>query len=165
MTVFKRELGIAGLGRMGANLATQALEKGIRIVCFDLKKAHENLESAGLVKIHGLEGLREKLTPPRAILMYIPAGPAIDHATDDILTHLDRGDILMDGGNFYWGDSICRYRRLSEKGINFIDLGTSGGVEGARQGACFTAGGDKNAIARIVPLPMSYAGTSYEIMP
>lgn len=157
MTVFKRELGIVGLGRMGANLALQALEKGMRVVGFDLKKAHENLESAGLVKIHGLEGFREELTPPRAILIYIPAGPTIDSAIGDILPHLDRGDILIDGGNSYWGDSIRRYRRLSEKGINFVDLGTSGGIEGARQGACFMAGGDKKAIARIEPLLLELA--------
>jgi len=160
MADFKREFGIVGLGRMGANLALQALEKGVQIVGFDLKEVPEELLSAGLVQIHSLDGFREKLTPPRAIFIYIPAGPAVDRAIDDILPHLDKGDILIDGGNSYWGDSIRRYRRLSEKGINFVDLGTSGGVEGARHGACFMAGGDKNAIARIEPLLLELATPS-----
>ena len=160
MADFKREFGIVGLGRMGANLALQALEKGVQIVGFDLKEVPEELISAGLVQIHSLDGFREKLTPPRAIFIYIPAGPAVDRAIDDILPHLDKGDILIDGGNSYWGDSIRRYRRLSEKGINFVDLGTSGGVEGARHGACFMAGGDKNAIARIEPLLLELATPS-----
>jgi len=160
MADFKREFGIVGLGRMGANLALQALEKGVQIVGFDLKEVPEELISAGFVQIHSLDGFREKLTPPRAIFIYIPAGPAVDRAIGDILPHLDKGDILIDGGNSYWGDSIRRYRRLSEKGINFVDLGTSGGVEGARHGACFMAGGDKNAIARIEPLLLELATPS-----
>lgn len=160
MTNVKREFGMVGLGRMGANFALQALEKGMQIVGFDLKEVPEELISAGLVQIHSLDGFREKLTPPRAIFIYIPAGPAVDRAIDDILPHLDKGDILVDGGNSYWGDSIHRYRRLSEKGINFVDLGTSGGVEGARHGACFMAGGDKNAIARIEPLLLELATPS-----
>lgn len=160
MADFKREFGIVGLGRMGANLALQALEKGVQIVGFDLKEVPEELISAGLVQIHSLDGFHEKLTPSRAIFIYIPAGPAVDRAIDDILPHLDKGDILIDGGNSYWGDSIRRYRRLSEKGINFVDLGTSGGVEGARHGACFMAGGDKNAIARIEPLLLELATPS-----
>lgn len=160
MADFKREFGIVGLGRMGANLALQALEKGVQIVGFDLKEVPEELISAGLVQIHSLDGFHEKLTPSRAIFIYIPAGPAVDRAIDDILPHLDKGDILIDGGNSYWGDSIRRYRSLSEKGINFVDLGTSGGVEGARHGACFMAGGDKNAIARIEPLLLELATPS-----
>lgn len=160
MADVKREFGIVGLGRMGANLALQALEKGVQIVGFDLKEVPEELISAGLVRIHSLDGFREKLTPSRAIFIYIPAGPAVDRAIDDILPHLDKGDILIDGGNSYWGDSIRRYRSLSEKGINFVDLGTSGGVEGARHGACFMAGGDKNAIARIEPLLLELATPS-----
>lgn len=160
MADFKREFGIVGLGRMGANLALQALEKGVQIVGFDLKEVPEELISAGLVQIHSLDGFHEKLTPSRAIFIYIPAGPAVDRAIDDILPHLDKGDILIDGGNSYWGDSIRRYRSLSDKGINFVDLGTSGGVEGARHGACFMAGGDKNAIARIEPLLLELATPS-----
>jgi len=142
MANVKREFGVVGLGKMGANIALQALEKGIQVVGFDLKKMPDELGNAGLVGIHSLEGFREKLSPPRAVFVYTPAGPAVDRVIDDIVPHLEKGDILVDGGNSYWGDSIRRHRRLSEKGISFVDLGTSGGVEGARHGACFTVGGD-----------------------
>lgn len=152
MANFKREFGVVGLGKMGANLALQALEKGIQVIGFDMKKVPEELGNAGLVEINSLEGFREKLSQPRAVFVYIPAGPAVDRVIDDIVPHLEKGDILVDGGNSYWGDSIHRQRRLSEKGIHLVDLGTSGGIEGARHGACFMAGGDRDAIARIEPL-------------
>ncbi|MFQ5873135.1 MAG: phosphogluconate dehydrogenase (NAD(+)-dependent, decarboxylating) [Dehalococcoidia bacterium] len=153
----KREFGVVGLGRMGANLALQALEKGIRVVGFDVKKVSEELIRAGMVEIGGLEGFREELSPPRPIFIYIPAGPIVDRVIDDLVPHLDRGDVIVDSGNSYWGDSIRRHRRLSEKAIHFIDLGTSGGVEGARHGACFMAGGDKEAISRVEPLLLELA--------
>jgi len=157
MANVKREFGVVGLGKMGANIALQALEKGIQVVGFDLKKMPDELGNAGLVGIHSLEGFREKLSPPRAVFVYIPAGPAVDRVIDDIVPHLEKGDILVDGGNSYWGDSIRRHRRLSEKGISFVDLGTSGGVEGARHGACFMVGGDGDAIARIEPMLLDLA--------
>ncbi len=152
MVDVKREFGVVGLGRMGANLALQALDKGMRVVGFDVKKVPEELIHAGLVEVHSLDGFREKLSPPRAIFIYIPAGPIVDRVIDDFVPHLDRGDIIVDSGNSYWGDSIRRYRRLAEKGIHFVDLGTSGGVEGARHGACFMAGGEDEPIGRIEPL-------------
>ena len=157
MTDIKREFGVIGLGRMGANISLQALEKGIRVVGFDIKGVSEELKKAGMVEVSSLEGFREQLSPARPIFIYIPAGPMVDHVLDDIVLHLDKGDIIVDGGNSYWGDSIRRYRRLSEKGINFVDLGTSGGVEGARYGACFMAGGEKEPIARIEPLLIELA--------
>lgn len=157
MADVKREFGVVGLGRMGANLSLQALEKGMRVVGFDLKGASEELTEAGMVEVDSLEGFREKLSPPRPLFIYIPAGPALDRVIDDIVPHLDKGDVIIDAGNSYWGDSIRRHRRLSEKGISFVDLGTSGGVEGARHGACFMAGGDKEPIARIGPILIELA--------
>ncbi|MEE8470610.1 MAG: NADP-dependent phosphogluconate dehydrogenase [Dehalococcoidia bacterium] len=157
MADVKREFGIVGLGRMGANLALQALEKGMRVVGFDVKKVPEELVQSGLVQTESLDGFREKLSPARPIFIYIPAGPIVDRVIDDIATNLEKDDIIVDGGNSYWGDSIRRHRRLSEKGIHLVDLGTSGGVEGARHGACFMAGGEKGAIARIEPLLLELA--------
>ncbi len=157
MADVKREFGVVGLGRMGANLALQALEKGMRVVGFDIKKVPEELINAGMVDISNLEGFREKLSPSRPIFIYIPAGPIVDRVLDDLVPHLDNGDIVVDAGNSYWGDSIRRHQRLSEKGIHFVDLGTSGGVEGARHGACFMAGGEKEPIARIEPLLIELA--------
>ncbi len=157
MVDVKREFGVVGLGRMGANLALQALDKGMRVVGFDVKKVPEELIRAGLVEVHSLDGFREKLSPSRAVFIYIPAGPIVDRVIDDLVPHLDRGDIIVDSGNSYWGDSIRRHRRLSEKGISFVDLGTSGGVEGARNGACFMVGGDEDAIARIETMLLDLA--------
>jgi 6-phosphogluconate dehydrogenase len=157
MAEVKREFGVVGLGKMGANIALQALEKGIQVVGFDLKKVSDELGNAGLIGIQSLGGFREKLSPPRAVFVYIPAGPAVDRVIDDLVSQLDKGDIIVDGGNSYWGDSIRRHRRLSEEGIHFVDLGTSGGVEGARYGACFMAGGDTGAVARIEPMLLDLA--------
>ena len=157
MAEVKREFGVVGLGRMGANLALQALEKGMRVVGFDVKKVPEELTRAGMVEIGGVEGFREKLSPSRPIFIYIPAGPIVDRVIDQLVAHLDKGDIIVDAGNSYWGDSIRRHQRLSEKGIHFVDLGTSGGVEGARYGACFMAGGEAEPIARIEPILLELA--------
>lgn len=153
----KGEFGIVGLGRMGANLALQALEKGIRVVGFTLGGISPELKKAGLEPLNSLSGFREKLKPPRIILIYIPAGPAVDELLDKMVSVLEKGDILVDGGNSYWGDSIRRHERLRKNGIDFVDLGTSGGVEGARHGACFMAGGEKKAVARIEPILLELA--------
>ena len=148
----KKEWGLIGLGKMGGNLALQALEKGMSVVGFDLKKAPDEYLKAGLVQVQRLEDLKQKLSKPRVVFIYIPAGPAVDKVLDNLTSTFESGDILVDGGNSYWGDSIRRHHRLKEKGIQFVDLGTSGGVDGARNGACFMAGGEKEAISRIEPI-------------
>lgn len=153
----KNEFGVLGLGRMGGNLARQALENDIRVVGFTRKGAPSDMVEAGLVEIRSLEGFRSELGPPRPVFVYIPAGPDVDRILDDLAAQLEAGDIIVDGGNSYWGDSIRRYRRLKEKGIQLVDLGTSGGVEGARHGACFMAGGEKQAISRIEAILLSLA--------
>ena len=157
MVEINREFGVVGLGRMGANISLQALEKGMRVVGFDIKGVSEELIKAGMVEASSLEGFREKLSPVRPIFIYIPAGPIVDSVIDDIVPHIDEGDVIVDAGNSYWGDSIRRHQRLSEKGVKFVDLGTSGGVEGARHGACFMVGGDKEPIARIEPILIELA--------
>ncbi|MBI4311209.1 MAG: decarboxylating 6-phosphogluconate dehydrogenase [Chloroflexi bacterium] len=157
MTEVQREIGVIGLGRMGANLSLQALEKGIRVVGFDIKGVSPELKAAGMTEVSSLGGFREELSSPRPVLIYVPAGPAVDSVIDGLVSHFDRGDIAVDAGNSYWGDSIRRHSRLSEKGIHFVDLGTSGGVEGARRGACFMAGGEREPITRIEPLLVELA--------
>jgi len=147
-----REFGLVGLGRMGANLARQALGKGFRVVAYDRRSPPRDLLEQGLVAIESLEGFREHLSRPRAIFLYIPAGPAVDGLIDDLAGRLEPGDIIVDGGNSYWGDSIRRHARLKPPGIQFVDLGTSGGVEGALHGACFMAGGETAAISRVEPI-------------
>ena len=157
MKEIRREFGVVGLGRMGANLSLQALEKGMRVVGFDIKGVPEELTNAGMVSIDSLSGFREQLSPPRPILVYIPAGLIVDRVIDDLVPHLERGDVVVDSGNSYWGDSIRRYRRLRDRQLQFVDLGTSGGVEGARHGACFMVGGDREPVARIEPLLLELA--------
>ncbi len=157
MTDVKREYGVVGLGRMGGNLARQALEKGMRVVGYTRHAAPPDMIEAGLIEIRSYADFRKHLSTPRAVFVYIPAGPEVDQVLDDIAQELEPGDILVDGGNSYWGDSIRRHQRFQEKGIRFVDLGTSGGVEGARHGACFMAGGDKEAIARIEPMLLELA--------
>lgn len=146
------EFGVVGLGKMGGGLAHHALENGIRVVGASRGGAPKDLLKAGLVEIKDVSGFHAQLQRPRAVLIYIPAGPAVDTVLEQLSTSLEPGDVVADGGNSYWGDSIRRHKRLRERGIHFIDLGASGGLEGARHGACFMAGGQREAVARIEPL-------------
>ena len=157
MTEAKKEYGVVGLGRMGGNLARQALEKDIRVAGYARRGAPEDMVEAGLVEAGSPQDLVAKLTPPRAVFLYVPAGPVVDTLLDQFADLLDEGDVLVDGGNSYWGDSIRRHRRLKERGIRFVDLGTSGGFDGARYGACFMAGGEPEAIARVEPILLDLA--------
>jgi 6-phosphogluconate dehydrogenase len=153
----KREFGIMGLGRIGANLSLQAMEKAIRIVGYDIKGVSDELTRAGMVAVDNPAGFARNLSPPRVIFVYVPAGPVVDRLIEDVLPSLDEDDILIDAGNSCWGDSIRRHQRLAEKAIHFIDLGTSGGVEGTRHGACFMAGGERGPIERVEPLLIELA--------
>ncbi len=157
MAIAKREFGVVGLGRMGGNLARQAMEKGMRVVGFTRRDAPKDMIEAGLVEIRSYALFREELSPPRAVFVYVPAGPLVDDILDQIASRLEPGDILVDGGNSYWGDSIRRSRKYKERGLHLVDLGTSGGVEGARHGACFMAGGEREAVVRIEPMLLELA--------
>jgi 6-phosphogluconate dehydrogenase len=148
----QEEIGIVGLGRMGANLAMQAVEKGIRVIGIDKKAFPQELGKAGVAEATSLEELSRGLRRPRRILLYVPAGQAVDGLVDSLAPFLDAGDVLADGGNSYWGDSIARFERLRSKGIHFVDVGTSGGVSGARHGACFMVGGESEAVRRLEPV-------------
>ena len=144
----KQTYGVVGLGKMGSNLALQAAEKGYHIFGYD-KHLPTDIEQENLTLVHSLENLIESLERPRKIFIYIPAGAAIDHVIAELTPLLSEGDIIVDGGNSYWGDSIRRAAKLKEKNIHLIDCGTSGGVSGARNGACFMVGGDKEAVGQI----------------
>ncbi|HEX2677376.1 MAG TPA: NAD(P)-binding domain-containing protein, partial [Polyangiales bacterium] len=146
------EIGIVGLGRMGGGLALHAMEQGVRVAGFTLGGADAELREHGLLEQTSITALARALRPPRALFLYIPAGPPVDAALDELLGVLAPDDIVVDGGNSYWGDSLRRAARVRERGIHLVDLGTSGGVTGARNGACFMAGGDAVAVARIEPV-------------
>src|SRR5438105_2765540 len=104
----KMEFGIIGLGKMGANLSLQAMEKGIRVAGFTLGGIPAELKNAGIVEAKSLEDFRRLLAPPRILFLYIPAGPPVDALLDQMASLLEKNDILVDGGNSYWGDSIRR---------------------------------------------------------
>lgn len=157
MVKVANEFGVIGLGRMGGGLAMQALGKKMVVAGFELRGASDELRQAGLKEVSSLAGFRAALKPSRAVFVYVPAGPIVDKVLDDLAKELESGDIIVDGGNSYWGDSIRRHRQLKERGIQLLDLGTSGGVEGARHGACFMVGGEKSAVERIQPILLALA--------
>ena len=144
----KTQIGIIGLGKMGAGLAQQAAEKGYPVVGLDLRP-RPDLETTNLRVVTSQAELVAQLARPRKVFVYIPAGAAVDHIIDELSQHLEAGDIIVDGGNSYWGDSIRRAERLKAKGLHFIDCGTSGGPAGARHGACYMVGGEAEAVAQL----------------
>lgn len=143
---------VIGLGRMGGNLAHQALEKGWRVIGVDRAAAPEALAKAGLVSAPDIAALRQALPAPRIVFLYVPAGEIVDQVLDQLAETLEPGDIVADGGNSYWGDSVRRHARLAEHGIGFVDLGTSGGIAGARHGAAFMAGGEAAHVEALAPI-------------
>ena len=161
------KIGIIGLGKMGSNLALQAAEKGFQIIGFD-RVLPENLAQTNLELVNSLQELTAKLDRPRKVMVYIPAGAAIDVVLEELTGVLSEGDIIIDGGNSYWGDSIRRAEKLKSKDIYLIDCGTSGGVTGARNGACFMVGGEEVAVKQMenffktmaVPNGYTHAGPS-----
>jgi 6-phosphogluconate dehydrogenase len=157
MNGVERELGIIGLGRMGGGLALQARDKGMKVVGFDRAGLPAELKQAGVLEARRLQDLRRELSPPRSVFLYIPAGPAVDALLLELSQHLDPGDVIVDGGNSYWADSIRRHDELRESSLELVDLGTSGGVDGARHGACFMAGGVRRAVAQIEPILLELA--------
>jgi 6-phosphogluconate dehydrogenase len=146
------EFGVIGLGRMGGGLASLALEKQLRVAGFSRGGAAKELTAAGLIEIKQLADFRARLKRPRIVLLYIPAGPGVDDVLTSLSECLEAGDVIVDGGNSYWGDSIRRHRQLKDRDLDFVDLGTSGGQSGARTGACFMAGGENRAVALIEPI-------------
>jgi 6-phosphogluconate dehydrogenase len=150
------QFGIVGLGRMGGGLAHLAMAKGFTVTGLSIGGAPKDLTDAGLLEIADVNGFAA-LPKPRVIMLYIPAGPAVDQVIGQCEACLDAGDILIDGGNSYWGDSIRRHDRLKQKGIEFVDAGTSGGVSGAREGACFMVGGDAPVIEIVEPIFLQLA--------
>ena len=145
------QLGIIGLGKMGGNISLQCVDKGIEVVGKDIIQRPE-LEDKGVKVVTDYEEFRNLLKLPRVIFLSLPAGPLIDKVINELISFLDKGDVLLDGGNSYYKDSQRRAKELDEKGIYFVDCGTSGGWEGARYGACFMVGGDKKAVEIAEPI-------------
>jgi 6-phosphogluconate dehydrogenase len=150
--------GIVGLGRMGANLARHAMEKGHHVVGYDpAEEVRRELSGEGVEAVASFEELAANLEPPRVILLYVPHGDITEQVCEQLRPVLAQGDIVMDGGNSHWKDSERRYGFFAETGVRFLDCGTSGGVDGARTGACFMAGGPREAFDVLEPLLIDLA--------
>ena len=146
------QLGMVGLGRMGANMVRRLINKGHRCVVFDMSpKAANELVQEKAVGAASLTELVKKLETPRAIWLMVPAA-VVDKTIADLLPHLDAGDILIDGGNSYYVDDIRRAKELAPKNIHYVDVGTSGGVWGLERGYCMMIGGEAAVIKRLDPI-------------
>ncbi len=145
------ELGIIGLGKIGGNLALQAVEKGIKVVG-KARSRKPFLKKQGVVVASDYESFFAHLSPPRVVYLSLPAGSTVDQVLTEITPFLEKGDVVVDGGNSFYMDSVRREKEMREKGIYFLDCGTSGGVEGARHGACFMVGGRKGGVKTAEPI-------------
>src|SRR6266705_116743 len=146
------QLGMIGLGRMGANMVRRLLKGGHECVVFDMSaKAVSELAKEKAIGSASLAEFAKKLTKPRAVWLMVPAG-VVDKSIADLLPHLESGDILIDGGNSYYVDDIRRAHELGSKGINYVDVGTSGGVWGLERGYCMMIGGPEAAVRHLDPI-------------
>jgi 6-phosphogluconate dehydrogenase len=146
------QIGMVGLGRMGANMVRRLLRGGHRSVVFDTSpKAVEELVKDGAEGASDLRTFIRKLEKPRAVWMMVPAA-VVESTIADLLPHLEVGDVLIDGGNSYYVDDIRRAKELSGKGIHYVDVGTSGGVWGLERGYCMMIGGETEVVSHLDPV-------------
>lgn len=155
------KIGFIGLGRMGKNIVLNLLEHGIEVVAWnrssepreELKQEASQLKSGSdkLIVVETTDELVSSLNTPRIIWLMVSAD-AVDAVLADLAPKLEKGDLVVDGGNSFYQETLRRAKELSEKGIHFMDVGTSGGVEGARHGACMMVGGSKEDFERVEPV-------------
>jgi 6-phosphogluconate dehydrogenase len=146
------QLGMIGLGRMGANMVRRLLKGGHQCVVFDMSpKAVKELTKEKAVGTSALADLVKKVEKPRAVWLMVPAA-VVDKTIADLVPHLESGDILIDGGNSYYVDDIRRAKELASKQISYVDVGTSGGVWGLERGYCMMIGGPDQAVKRLNPI-------------
>jgi 6-phosphogluconate dehydrogenase len=147
------QLGLIGLGRMGGNMARRLMAGGHQIVAWDRSAdAVTVLASAGAAGAASIDELVQRLTPPRAVWIMVPAGEPTDQTVDALAARLTAGDVIIDGGNSYYKDDVRRAGTLKARGIHYVDVGTSGGVWGAERGYCLMIGGDAEVFARLTPI-------------
>ena len=146
------QLGMIGLGRMGANMVRRLLKGGHQCVVFNRSaKAVAELVKESAVGTTSLAEFAKSLAKPRAVWLMVPTG-VVDNIIADLLPHLERGDILIDGGNSYYIDDIRRAKELTAKGIHYVDVGTSGGVWGLERGYCMMIGGEADVVKHLDPI-------------
>jgi 6-phosphogluconate dehydrogenase len=152
------ELGIVGLGRMGANMARRLMRDGHKIVAFDVNPDPvATLAGEGAEAASSLEDLAAKLSAPRSVWVMVPAGEITEQTVEGVAAVLDSGDAIVDGGNSYYRDDIRRAAKVGEQGLDYVDCGTSGGVFGLERGYCLMIGGPDRAVQRLDPIFASLA--------
>ena len=152
------ELALVGLGRMGMNMAARLLQGSHRIVAYDLNEAAvKAAEKAGAEGITSLDAIRTKLSAPRIAWVMVPAGDPTEQTIAQLAEMMEKGDIIIDGGNSNYRDSMRRGAMLKEKGFHFVDVGTSGGIWGLTQGYSLMVGGEKAVVDQLRPIFESLA--------
>ncbi|SMF51553.1 phosphogluconate dehydrogenase (NAD(+)-dependent, decarboxylating) [Paenibacillus barengoltzii] len=147
------KLGMVGLGKMGFHLVLNLLEHGHNVVAYDMNsQSVANAAEKGAVPAASLEELVKSLESPRVVWVMVPAGAPLQSVVDQLTPLLDAGDVVIDGGNSHYKNSLELAQQLAEHGIRFLDVGTSGGVEGAHQGGCFMIGGEQEAFRLVEPV-------------
>lgn len=145
--------GIIGLGKMGYNIGLQMLDKHHDVVAYDLSEEfRESFKGDGGGTASSLQELVDQLPKPRIIWVMVPAGDATDQVLTETASYLDEGDILIDAGNSHYKRTLAHYEALEARGVHFFDVGTSGGISGARNGACLMIGGRKDVFPVLEPL-------------
>ena len=146
------ELGMIGLGRMGANMTERLVLGGHRVVSYDRSpEAIQHVVDKGAMGANSLADFIRQLSPPRAIWLMVPSGDPVDQTIEQLRPNLAKGDVIIDGGNSNYKDSIRRAEQLKQQGFHFVDAGTSGGIWGLQVGYCMMVGGDKEIVERLMP--------------
>lgn len=154
------ELGMIGLGRMGANMTVRLLHGGHKVVGYARHaETVDRIVEKGAVGAYSLDELVQKLTSPRVIWLMIPAGDPVDKTIQALIPKLEPGDVIIDGGNSNYKDTLRRSAMLKEKDIHFVDVGTSGGVWGVTEGYCMMVGGEKEVVELLRPIFETLAPT------
>jgi len=152
------QIAMIGLGRMGANMTTRLLRGGHSVVAYDRNaQAVSECAKGGATPASSLDDVVQKLQPPRAVWIMVPAGKPTDDTIADLMQRLSSGDAIIDGGNSNYQDSMARAERCAQHGIAFIDAGTSGGIWGLENGYCLMVGGDEAAVRRLEPIFLTLA--------
>ena len=147
------KLGMVGLGKMGSNMVRRLMRDGHRCAVFDLdRKNVEKLEAEGAQGADSIEGLVRALEPPRVVWMMVPAGEATGKTASALMEHMEPGDVIIDGGNSFYKDDVRRAAAAREKGIRYVDAGTSGGVWGIDRGYCLMIGGESEVVRYLDPI-------------
>ncbi len=148
-----QQLGMVGLGRMGANLVRRLMRDGHTCVVYDVNpEAVATLVAEGAIGATSYADLAARMTAPRSVWVMVPAGEITETTVAGVAASLEPGDTVIDGGNSYYRDDIRRANELHERGIHYVDCGTSGGVFGLERGFCLMIGGDDEAVSRLVPI-------------